>query len=131
MRACSAHQLFDFHSMIGDQHRDRAANRRSGIGIEFHNVPHAFEIKLGHLQRPCKAVVTRERTMSRFASRGHILAGGIAAASFRPGRRHLVHLAARTQARFDRHVCFRKDRIVGDSALIEFLTMEPALCPTR
>jgi hypothetical protein len=29
-----------------------------------------------------------------------------------------------------RHVCFRKDRIVGDSALVEFPTMEPAICPT-
>jgi hypothetical protein len=28
------------------------------------------------------------------------------------------------------HVCFRKDLIVGDSALVEFLTMEPAICPT-
>src|SRR5262249_32938644 len=52
--------LFDFHSMIGDQHRDRAANRRSGIGIEFHMSPMHSKSSLGHPQRPCKAVETRE-----------------------------------------------------------------------
>ena len=68
--------------------------------------------------------------MSRFASRTQILAAGIAAASFRPRKRRLVHFGRENTGSLGRHVCFRKDRIVGDSALVEFLTMEPAICPT-
>ena len=60
--------------------------------------------------------------MSRFA-------GGTAAASFRPRRRRLVYFGRENTGSLDRHVFFRKDRI-GDSALVEFLTTEPAICPT-
>jgi hypothetical protein len=42
----------------------------------------------------------------------------------------LVYFGRENTGSLDRHVFFRKDRI-GDSALVEFLTMEPATCSTR